>query len=75
MSVYEKNSWSLSERIHELIECMKRTDKTDRERYYGLLMCVCGMIREERNINGEEISVVLKEVTEVLNDPSIVILM
>ena len=73
VSVYEKNSWSLSERIHELIECMKKMDKTvEREKYYGLLMCVCGMVREDRSLNGEETSLVLNEVTSVLNDPSMI---
>ena len=71
MSVYEKNTWSLSKRIHELLECMKNTDKIrESEKYYGLLMCVCGLVREDRSLNGEETSLVLKEVTSVLNDSS-----
>ena len=81
VDVYDKRQWNRNMLISPLLSALRTqssscsitpistpTRSSRSDYYYGLLMGICALVKEDMNMNPEEVEFVLNEVTTVLND-------
>ena len=78
VDLYDKRQWDRYTLISPLLSSLRSfssslssspiTGKSRSSDYYGLLMGICALVRDDLNLKPEEVEFVLQEVTKVLND-------
>ena len=67
LNTYEKNGWNLHLLTHVLLERLRSTPRGT-DGYYGLLLAICGLVRDETSVFSDDVAPLLSEVALVLKD-------